>query len=159
MTQTRRYPGHKQLKKDSTYCFYTGVKMAKKGFAKRSIEHLLNRSYARQHSTYSDLMYKVPKVVCCTFVNELVGNAPLIVKYAIRDAFKSVTLFNVSDQSNFNRTVHSIVKRVFSNFNIKIDNVKPWDYRQKTLSAEKRENLKIHLKRLLSEEEKILLKL
>lgn len=96
------------FQKSDYRCFYTGLEVKKKGKCNThiaSIEHLLSISmFSRQQ--VNKLKRQAPElkeminqfnrtntVAATRWINGIIGDAPLVVKYALRDHLRSFTIF------------------------------------------------------------------
>jgi len=147
------------FRSNSLTCFYSGIKLrTDQGDShglKASIEHLVPVSTIKQgvHGI------KKNKVPCATCINSMIGNAPLVVKYALKDFFKTFTFHPALNDKD----IVAIMKHTVSIFleDYKIHGMVVWSWHEYLGKKKLSKNIRLERKRelyadyllLLTEEE------
>ncbi len=95
--------GH--FRTDDLTCFYTGIKLRTKAHdvqaLKASIEHLVPQN----SKTQASLGFRKNMVPCANQINAMVGNAPLVVKYALKEFFKGFAFHPTLSDKDLGKTI------------------------------------------------------
>jgi len=103
---SKLYKDHKNI------CWFSGLKMAR---SKRTIEHLVSKRILRGHGKYN---YKWNVVPADKTINALIGNAPLKVKFALREVLHGLIMHPALDLEKQRLTCVSTTKAWLETFRI-----------------------------------------
>ena len=135
--QRRQNRSRKSRQPNTFTCFYTGLTLVKRAdtFSGYTIEHLLPKFLLKNLSQQSQRKYKfdrIHRVPSISIINHLIGHAPLIVKYGLRDYLRNMTVdktLPIDDQ--IEQYVHG-TRRYLDRFRVIIGehrvNHMPWYY-------------------------------
>ena len=152
----------KAMARKHTHCFFTGLPLIKSD----TVEHLLPRAILKNHSfrVRRTLVKKANIIVMANSrINNLVGNAPLKVKFAIRDMLRGVLETNpellLTDRKTRDNVLCRLCKQFMQDlYGFEIITTKrkvifPWDWRAGTIPTATRIVLIERYLDLLTEEE------
>ena len=141
-------------------CFYSGLKLIRlnsptvQDDAPKAIrysrEHLLPRTVMRKRKVKA--RHIVP---ASTLINSLVGAAPITVKFALKEHFKTIDYLDSLGDIALRQTREHIVKRFLDRY--RVHSLYPWNWdggKLNRISKEERKEIYTALLDLLTEEEK-----
>jgi len=108
-------------------CFYTGLPLTKNkkhkpdplGF---SLEHLISKVLDKERQLPLDKNI----VPCCRLINSMIGDAPLKVKFALKEHFKTVIFMPNMPKSLLIKTINNLTCIFLKNYKYK--NYYPWEW-------------------------------
>lgn len=136
-------------------CFYTGMRM------KFRVEHGNPMMATTEHLVSSSYHKKMERgieknlVLACAFINTLVGNAPLRVKYQIRETIRNLNVLPILTEEQLIAMYSKIAQDILKSYRIEGINVLPWNWNA-CRDRKYREKLKARFYEILTDEEKIL---
>lgn len=145
----------------SNICFYTGLELAKcrkeaeTGTWKRihkTLEHLLPQASIKEAGTghYPMFFRVINEVPCAQFMNVLVGNAPLKVKFALKAHLAKFTVFPKMSIDNKIEAYTAVARAFLEGF--KVHGQYPWQFKT-CRNAERRKEMRMAYMSLLTAEE------
>lgn len=141
-------------------CFYSGLQLIRlnsptvQDDAPKAIrysrEHLLPKTVMRKRKVQA--RHTVP---ASTLINSLVGSAPIKVKFALKEHFKTIYYLDSLSDIALRQTLEHIVKGFLGQY--RVHGLYPWNWdggKQNRISKEERREIYDALLDLLTEEEK-----
>lgn len=127
-----------------TKCFFTGLEfdlLSKNGSRSPTIEHLIPK-YLCHSIEYNN-------VICCRAINNMIGNAPLVVKFALKDHLANFQLSETSDKAPI-RQYEDETELFFRRY--KSGKIYCWNFHSLNDIKKRREALKMYIMLMTTEE-------